>query len=666
MKKVLLLSIALCIGFIGYSQQYPFKVKVGEDKHPQQLLNEQNGDNSVVPPAVIPPKPDYQSGTPSRAIDVRDLGSAGNAWGLSSGGRTFMWADNDVESVVFLHRMDADPGTGYLAYDVSTDMGDTWEINQQVWDPTNYPSVPGSGNARYPMIAIYNPEGNTDPANAIMTFYAPTLEQTNGGSWGGIGIGTNPLAAVNPTTPTQSNLTSEGDFLYAVPDAFHMLSDGKAISIEPALVEGLFDNYTGNMVITSGYYDAGTMLFDYEQELFPFDVSGGSVAGGPVRVTNSKLAFHPDGQTGYMAMLTNNGGNDLAEGTYYPILFKTTDGGLNWDGPYNVQLGGPDGLPAVLNYLTDDLLEMLYEPPIPDRTELLFTTAFDFDVAVDINGNPHLLFVVGLGSGEWSIYTSIEGLPGTGGMIALIHAASYGDMETWYADTVNTPHTFRGEFPGSTGSTISEDLRPYISVTPDGSKMFFSWQNTVIENINDNSAPDIYCIGYNVNEMSYTEVFNVTAFTPMMWQSWMATASYYVFDHGDGNYEIPFVAQIMDPGDNIAPVDFKYADNFIINDEDFGAWVSVADVEPERIAITQNYPNPFSNVTYVDMTLSQAANVTLEISNIIGQKVRTVDYGFFGSGLHKISIAADGLESGIYFYTLNTGSDAVTRKMIVE
>jgi hypothetical protein len=666
MKKVLLLSIALCIGLLGFSQQYPFKVKVGEAKYPQQVLNEQNGDNAYVPPTVLPPKPDWQSGTPSRAIDVRDLGRAGNAWGLSSGGRTFMWADNDIGSVVFLHRMDVDPGTGYLAYDVSTDMGDTWEVNQQVWDPTDYPVVPGTGNARYPQIAIYNPAGNTDPANAIMTFFAPTLDQTNGGSWGGYGLGTNPLTAVNPTTPTQTNMSSEGDYLYSVPDAFHMLSDGKAMSYEPALVEGLFDNYTGNLVITSGYYNEGTMLFDYEQELFPFDISGGSVSGGPVRIVNSKVAFHPDGQTGYLAMLSNNGGNDLAEGAYYPILFKTTDGGANWDGPYNVQLGGPDGLPAVLNYMTDELLEMLYEPPIPDRTELLFTTPFDMDVAVDINGNPHLLFVVGLGSGDWSIYTSIEGLPGTGGMIALIHAASYGDMETWYADTLTKPHTFRGEFPGSSGSIISEDLRPYISVTPDGSKLFFSWQNTIIENINDNSAPDIYCIGYNVNEMSYTEIFNVTAFTPIMWQSWMATASYYVFDHGNGEYEIPFVCQIMDPGENGNPVDFKYADNFIITDDDFGAWVSTADVEIERIAVTQNYPNPFNNVTYVDMTLSQVANVTLEISNILGQKVKSVDYGLYSAGLHKISIDAEGLESGIYFYTLTTGNDAVTRKMIVK
>lgn len=667
MKKFLLLSLALCIGLFAYSQQnYQLKVNVGEEKQAQQVMNDQQSDHSVKLPVINVHKPNYQAGVSSKAVVIRDLGSAGNAWGLSSGGRTFMWADDDINSVVFLHRMDADPGTGYLAYDVSTDNGDTWVVNQQVWDPTDYPAVTGTGNARYPQVGIYNPAGNTDPANAIITFFAPTLDQSNGGSWGGYAWGTNPLTAVNPSTPTQLGFPSPGgDYLFSVPDAFHILSDGKAFAYEPVLVDGLFDDYTGNLVITQGYYDDGSSLFDYNQELFPFDISAG---GDPVRIVNSKVAFHPDGQTGYLAMLTNNGSNELADLAYYPILFKTTDGGANWDGPYNVQLGGPHGLPAVLNYLTDALIERLFVPPLPDRTEIPFTTGFDMDVAVDINGNPHISFVVGVrGGNDWSIITSFTEEPELGcqGLIALIHAASYGDMSAWYADTLTRPYTFRGTYPGSTGNDLSEDLRPYISVTPDASKLFFSWQNTRIDNIGDNNAPDIYCTGYRVSDMSYTQMFNVTAFTSVMWKSWMATASYYVFDHG-GEYEIPFVCQDMNPANNIDPVTFQYVDEFRITDDDFGFWVSTHEYEENLITVSQNFPNPFNNVTYVNMTLSRDANVTLEVSNILGQKVKTIDYGHYSSGLHKIAIEAEDLESGIYFFTLTTGLDAVTRKMIIE
>lgn len=662
MRKLFLFVLAAAFGIFTFAQQtQQFKVDVGEHFAPNNVESAQNFTSP--PPTVKPPQPDLTAGNAAKAVTIREIGNAGNPWGLSSGARTYMWANNDLQSVAFAHRMLNPPGTGFLAYDVSWDQGATFTSDVQVYDPALYPLGASLGNARYPQVAIYNPEDNVDPANAFMTYFAPILDQTNGASWGGYGMGTNPLMDVSPAAPVQTGLPSPGDELvFSVPDAFTMRSNGQAICYEPSLTEGLFANYNGYLIFTKGEYSETSMTFEYEQELFEFDITGG---GDGVTISTAKIAFHPDGQIGYMAMLSNNGFNDLAEGAYYPILFKTTDGGENWDGPYTVQLGGPDGLPAVLDYLSDELLEMLYEPPIPARDELLFTTAFDMALAVDMYGNPHLLFLVGLGSGEWSIYSSIEGLPGTGGMIGLIHATSYDGLDTWYADTVTTPHTFRGTFPGSTGSELSEDLRPYISTTQDASKLFFSWQNTNIDGIDDNIAPDIYCQGYDPANLSYTEIYNVSAFTAIMWQSWMATGAVYVFDDGAGNYEVPFVCQIMDPTNNAEPVAFRYVDDFIITDADF-IYTSTPEVEMELISISKSYPNPCRDYAHVNMSLLEDANVTLEVSNLLGQVVQTVNYGQFNKGQHQITIDVAGFESGIYIYNLSTGRDAVAGKMIVE
>jgi len=663
MKKLFLFVLVASFGLFTIAQQtHQFKVGVGEHFAPAN--NELDHNYSSPTPTVKLPTPDLNAGMSAKDVTIREIGNAGNAWGLSSGARTFLWADNDIQSVAFTHRMLNPPGTGYLAYDVSMDQGASFATDVQLWDPSLYPTGAALGNARYPQVVIYNPEGNEDPGAAYVTTFAPVLDQTNGASWGGYGMTTNPLNAVSPPLVNQSSLTSSGtELIFSVPDAFFIRSNGQAICYEPSLVEGLFANYTGYLIYTAGYYDDGTGMFDYEQSLIDFDISGG---GEGVTIPSQKIAFHPDGQVGYMAMVSNNGFNDVSEGAYYPILFKTTNGGEDWDGPFTVQLCGPDGLPAVLNYLTDDLIEMMFEPPAPARDEILFTTAFDFSLAVDMNGNPHLLFCVGVGSGEWSIITSLEGLPGTGGTIAMIHAASYDGMDTWFADTLATPHTFRGTFPGSTGSDLSEDLRPYISTTPDASKLFFTWQNTDIENVDDNLAPDIYCMGYRVADLAYTQLYNVSAFTSIMWQAWMTTASYYVFDDGAGSYEIPFVCQIMDPDDNISPVEFRYVDDFVITDSDFGVWVSTAEPDMEMISISSNYPNPCRDITNVNMTLTEAANVSLEISNLIGQKVKTVNYGPFNKGLHTVNINVADLESGIYIYTISTGKDAVAGKMIVE
>lgn len=658
MKRILCLIIAAGFVFTLTAQQQ-FKVGVYDDKAPQFAQDEYStrGQGEILPVSI--PTPDHTAGTPARDVVVRDLGGSANAWGLSSGGRTYMWADNDLGSVVFIHRMESPPGSGYLAYDVSTDNGETWAVDQQVWDPAEYPLGAGSGNARYPQVAIYNPEGNTAPEDAVMTYFAPILDATNGDSWGGYGWGTNVLNAVNPTNPNMMGHPSPGgDILQSVPDAFHVTSEGLAFGYEPVLVDGLFAEYTGDLVLTSGYYDDGSGLFDYTQELMEFEIVDGA------SISNNKVAFGPDGQTGYLALLSNNGENTLAEGAYYPILFKTTNGGESWDGPYTVQLGGPDGLPAVLNYLSDELLEMLYEPPIPDRTELLFTTAFDMDVAVDAWGNPHLAFIVGLGSGDWSIYTSIEGLPGTGGMIAMIHATSYDEnLEDWYADTLNTPYTFRGTFEGSTGSTLNEDTRPYISVTPDGTKMFFSWINTTIEETN--IAPDIYCIGHNIADRTYSEVYNVTRFTSAMWQSWMGNASYYVFDYG-GEYEIPFTYQVMNPQNNIDPVTFHYIDEFRLTDADLSVVVSDHEIEMPGITVNQNYPNPFREQTNVGIYLDEPANVRIDVTNLLGQTVRSQDYGYRNSGRHTLTLNAADLEAGVYLYTVRTNDKSATKQMIVE
>jgi hypothetical protein len=113
-----------------------------------------------------------------------------------------------------MHRMTADPGTGYLAYDLSTDGGLNWSVNNQVYDPT----LDDADNARYPQGALHNPAGNTNPDNAYFHYFAPTLDGSNASSsvdWGGYAWGTKKLA--EGAVPTQNNLASSGGFYQYLP-----------------------------------------------------------------------------------------------------------------------------------------------------------------------------------------------------------------------------------------------------------------------------------------------------------------------------------------------------------------------------------------------------------------------------------------------------------------
>ncbi len=86
----------------------------------------------------------------------------------------------------------------------------------------------------------------------------------------------------------------------------------------------------------------------------------------------------------------------------------------------------------------------------------------------------------------------------------------------------------------------------------------------------------------------------------------------------------------------------------------------------EVFIVSQNYPNPFSNTSEVIIWLDTESEVSLEIYNINGQVVSTQSFGSKGAGNHALTMNADGLAPGIYFYTIKTATHSVTRKMTIN
>jgi hypothetical protein len=82
--------------------------------------------------------------------------------------------------------------------------------------------------------------------------------------------------------------------------------------------------------------------------------------------------------------------------------------------------------------------------------------------------------------------------------------------------------------------------------------------------------------------------------------------------------------------------------------------------------VSQNFPNPFNNTSYINVTLDESAELVLEVTNLMGQVVSQVNYGTLANGTHKLTIDATTLETGVYFYTVKAGNSSVTKRMIVE
>jgi hypothetical protein len=86
---------------------------------------------------------------------------------------------------------------------------------------------------------------------------------------------------------------------------------------------------------------------------------------------------------------------------------------------------------------------------------------------------------------------------------------------------------------------------------------------------------------------------------------------------------------------------------------------------PAITELMQNYPNPFNPSTVIAYALAQRSNVTLTVSNALGQVVATLVHGVHDAGKHEIRFTADGLASGIYFYRLRTGENVASKKLVL-
>lgn len=92
--------------------------------------------------------------------------------------------------------------------------------------------------------------------------------------------------------------------------------------------------------------------------------------------------------------------------------------------------------------------------------------------------------------------------------------------------------------------------------------------------------------------------------------------------------------------------------------------------ENESSNLSQNIPNPFKNETEINYSLTKSGNVSLEIYDIKGELVRTLQNGHQSTGNYSVKwngINDSGTQaaSGIYYYSLKTGSAFETKKMIL-
>ena len=86
---------------------------------------------------------------------------------------------------------------------------------------------------------------------------------------------------------------------------------------------------------------------------------------------------------------------------------------------------------------------------------------------------------------------------------------------------------------------------------------------------------------------------------------------------------------------------------------------------PQRTSLITNYPNPFNPTTKIRYQLSAPGPATLRVYDILGREVKTLVNEVKNPGNYEVMFDASQFASGLYFYRLEAGSYASTKKMLL-
>lgn len=107
--------------------------------------------------------------------------------------------------------------------------------------------------------------------------------------------------------------------------------------------------------------------------------------------------------------------------------------------------------------------------------------------------------------------------------------------------------------------------------------------------------------------------------------------------------------------------------------QNWGIWakitlqnVGIDELGTSAISLDQNMPNPANDGTTIKYSLAgNGNNVTLEVYDVTGQLIESIDQGSRAAGQHTIDLNTMNYAAGVYFYTLNVDGVKVTKKMVI-
>jgi hypothetical protein len=218
---------------------------------------------------------------------------------------------------------------------------------------------------------------------------------------------------------------------------------------------------------------------------------------------------------------------------------------------------------------------------------------------------------------------------------------SYGFEKIEWKSSSKTLEVYRGIFSTRVGfKCFNEDLTGAPTI------MWFDGYN----------ASDTALYNW-LHSTDFTGVFSSDDNGPVSFQSF-ASQMMQPNEERELYFGIAVGANAAELETNLAVAEIKYTE-IVTSVRELGNTI------PDDYSLAQNYPNPFNPSTKINFDLPNEGFVSLKVYNAVGEIVADLVSSNLGAGSYEYEFNAAGLSSGIYFYTLKTGSFAASRKMLL-